>query len=63
MATYNEYQRMYYIALYGRKKTKKDYGLYEADNLIMIGDYPLLVHTKKLKEKQGLRFLSIKPIN
>lgn len=41
MATYNEYQRMHYIALYGRKKTKKDYGLYEADNLIMIGDYPL----------------------
>jgi hypothetical protein len=65
--TYNEWQRMHYDAMYNTPKNKggeKLYALYDGNNIVERGDYPLLVWVKKQKIKQGYKNkLEIKRIN
>jgi hypothetical protein len=62
---YNEYQRMHYQAMFGtpdnKPKQTKKYGLYAGNQLMLEGEYSLLVWKKK-QLSQSHTHLKIKPI-
>jgi len=59
--TYNEYQKMHYTANFGAKPTKKRYGLYERNVLVLSEQpYPVLKAEMNKKIALGIKKTNLK---